>query len=241
MAQRVTYAQPEVFTLGLNDGMLPPGVMDLSYQPIGAIISPKLTIQDLISSSSSSLDEVYHRKSVSSLAKGLASLDAAPLIGITQTLSGRQSFVKDEWLAGATQAAALGVPIAITDNTGSPVAMLSGLGEAYLLAQPSSGSPEWMQLALGETPRFMTLGGDDQNEIKTQADLMGAIAAAAKKPALEYKGFFTTEQPFISLPIGEMVEGGAITLRPGKKFVGVTLPLTGTPFSLLATLEGRGS
>ena len=220
--------------IGLNDG----------YGPVVSLNpDSEITLQDLLNNPS--LDEAIHKKMVTRLAQALASLKAEPWVGFTQTLNGSKCFEKDEWFTGASQAKVIGANIGLVDADGSPVVLFTKEGEAYIRAASTSESTQWLEVNLGETEQMMPLGVEVKNKkgrggglmqsLLGKADLMRGIAAGATEPVDELKGFLTTEYPFTTLPTLEMSTNGDILLRPGKKLVGVTIALAGTPFSIVAT------
>jgi len=193
----------------------------------------QLTISDLLSNSS--LDEAIHKNRVTRLAQGLASLDAGSFVGVTQTLMGIKSFEQDDWLTGATQAKALGAQLAIIDETDRSLVMFGDDGDAYIFGQPSSGSSQWFKVGLGKIQQIVLVGVENQKEIKAQAALMEGIASAADKHVPGFNGFFTTKQPFTSLPTVGMMGDGSMSFTPGKKFVGVSASLPGFNFKLVSS------
>jgi len=193
----------------------------------------QLTISDLLSYSS--LDDAIHKNRVTSLAQGLASFDAESLVSVTKTLSGSKNFEKKDWQNVASQAEGIGATIGFLDATGSPVAMFTKEGKAYLKAGSTREPTLWLGVDLGETEQMMSGGVENQKEIKVQADLMGGIASAANVHVLGFNGFFTTKQPFTSSPTLEMKNGGSLSLKPGKKFVGVSADLRGSQLKLVAS------
>jgi len=72
-----------------------------------------------------------------------------------------------------------------------------------------------------------------QNLFGTAA-LMRGFAGGATFPVQDFYGFYTTELPYTSLPRTEMVGDGSILFFTGQMFTGVSIPLSATPFSLVA-------
>jgi len=128
------YQPTDSSNLGANNEWVPATVGNDSGIPSthGEGGYPKLTITDLINSLS--LDSIIHKKKVTSLAQGLASLDAGGILGVTQTLSGDKIFEQQIFLDVALQAKGIGADIGLVDANGSPVAMFTSEGDAYVRA-----------------------------------------------------------------------------------------------------------
>jgi hypothetical protein len=241
MAQRVTYGQSEGSNLGLTDEIVQQGGNNLGVDPTyGPINGPELNFQDVLSSPS--LEAAKSKKSVSILAKGLASLDAGPFVSVAQTLSGSQNSEKLNWDDVAMHAKGLGAPIVITDPTGSPVAMFSDKGNAYLWAESQSGNAKWFQLDFGETQQFVAIPIEDQNGYRGgglmqillgEKGVIQGIAGAAKKQVPGHKDFFTSELPYTLSPKVEIGEDRSWRFIPGQNLIGVTAALPGTLYSLV--------
>ena len=215
-----------------NVGIRPPVINNFVIAPMyGTAQDSEITLHDLINSNG--LEAATIKNYVASLAQGLASLHAEPLVGVTQTLSGGEIFQQDDWFNVATSAKELGATLAFTNANGSPVAIFSGDGDAYVLAQDSSGTPNWVGLSFGKAQQFKSLGKADGQVVEERAQLVQGFAAAAFKPVTDFVGFQTTEIPYTSHPKLEMNTDGSMSFRPGEKLIGVKVPLPGSQFGLV--------
>ena len=211
-----------------NDGIRPPEVI----APMdGTAQDSEITLRDLLSSSS--LEAATIKNYVASLARGLASLHAEPLVAVTQTLSGGKSFDRNDWLALATQAKGLGATLAITDDTGKPLVLFDGMGDAYVWAQDFSGTPNWAGVNFGEAQQFMSLGKEDMSAVEAKANLMQGIAVAAVKPVPGFSGFLTPAQTYTSKIKLVMNVDGSMSFKLGEKLIGVKTALPETQFGLV--------
>ena len=211
-----------------NDGIRPSEVI---VPMDGTAQDSEITLRDLLSSSS--LEAATIKNYVASLARGMAFLPASPVLGVTQTLSGGKIFQQDDWLTLATQAKELGATLAITDANGSPVAIFSCDGDVYVLAQDSSGTPNWTGVKFGEVQQFMSIGKEDMSAVEAKANLMKGIAVAANKPVTGFSGFLTPAQTYTSKIKLVMNVDGSMSFKLGEKLIGVKTALPETQFGLV--------
>ena len=191
-----------------------------------------LTISDLLNSSS--LEESVNKKMVQRLAQGIASLDASPVVGVTQTLGGA-CFDPNQWKSLATQTKEIGTTLAITSTNGTPIAVFNQ-GNAYVLTQDSTGTPVWTGVD-GEAQPFFNLGKADGEAIEATANSVKMFAATAVDPVLGIQGFETTSLPYTSNPKLVMNADGSMSLRAGKKLIGVKTALPRTEFGLVGVSQ----